>query len=109
MWRSRVGSDQVRGVRFERDRMIPSPRPRRTDESEEYREVTWERIATECLRSAQDGRTGGLRPKEFALSERWRVVLTRGAGLGLIGCPQTSNCKSCEWRRKNMLLDLCDG
>jgi len=44
---SRIGSDQVRGVRFERDRMILSPPPRRTGESEEYREVTWERIATE--------------------------------------------------------------
>jgi hypothetical protein len=44
---SRMGSDQVRGVRFERGRMILSPPPRRTGKSEEYRELTWERIATE--------------------------------------------------------------
>jgi hypothetical protein len=34
---------------------------------------------------------------------------TRGAVLGLIGCPQISNCKSCEWHRKNVPLDLCGG
>jgi hypothetical protein len=44
---SRIGSDQVRGVRFERDLMILSPPPRRAGEREEYRELTWERIATE--------------------------------------------------------------
>jgi Lipocalin-like domain len=44
---SRIGSDQVRGVRFERDHMILSPPPRRTGETEEYREITWERIAAE--------------------------------------------------------------
>jgi lipocalin-like protein len=44
---SRIGSDQVRGVRFERDRMFLSPPPRRTGESEEHRELTWERIAAE--------------------------------------------------------------
>ena len=44
---SRIGSDQVRGVRFERDRMILSPPPRRAGDGEEYRELTWERIATE--------------------------------------------------------------
>jgi hypothetical protein len=44
---SRIGSDQARGVRFERDCMILTPPPRRTGDSEEYREVTWERIATE--------------------------------------------------------------
>lgn len=44
---SRIGSDQVRGVRFDGDRMILSPPPRRTGQREEYRELTWERIATE--------------------------------------------------------------
>ena len=44
---SRIGSDQIRGVRFERDCMILSPPPRRAGGKEEYREITWERIATE--------------------------------------------------------------
>jgi hypothetical protein len=44
---SRIGSDQVRGVRFEEGRMILSPPPRRGADSEEYRELTWERIAPE--------------------------------------------------------------
>jgi hypothetical protein len=44
---SRIGSDQVRGVRFEHDRMILSPPRRRAGERDEYREITWERIATE--------------------------------------------------------------
>ncbi len=44
---SRIGSDQQRGVRFDGDRMILSPPPRRTGEREEYRELTWERIAAE--------------------------------------------------------------
>jgi hypothetical protein len=44
---SRIGSDQVRGVRFEGERMVLIPPPRRTDESEEHREITWERIAAE--------------------------------------------------------------
>jgi Lipocalin-like domain len=44
---SRIGSDQVRGVRFEGDRILLSPPPRRTSESEEYRELSWERIAAE--------------------------------------------------------------
>ena len=44
---SRIGSDQVRGVRFEGDRMILSPSPRQTGQSEEYREITWERLAAE--------------------------------------------------------------
>jgi Lipocalin-like domain len=44
---SRIGSDQVRGVRFEDGRMILSPPPRRMGRSEEYRELTWERIAAE--------------------------------------------------------------
>jgi hypothetical protein len=44
---SRIGSDQLRGVRFEGDRMVLLPPPRRTDAGEEYRELTWERIAAE--------------------------------------------------------------
>ena len=44
---SRIGSDQVRGVRFADGRMILSPPPRCTGGSEEYRELTWERIAAE--------------------------------------------------------------
>jgi hypothetical protein len=42
---SRIGSDQVRGVRFEGERMVIIPPPRRAGESEEHREITWERIA----------------------------------------------------------------
>jgi hypothetical protein len=44
---SRIGSDQVRGVRFEGERIVLIPPPRRTGESEEHREITWERIAAE--------------------------------------------------------------
>jgi len=44
---SRIGSDQVRGVRFTDGRMILSPPPRRGDGGAEYRELTWERIAAE--------------------------------------------------------------
>jgi lipocalin-like protein len=44
----RVGGDQVRGVRFEGERMILTPPPRRTGaNNEEYREIAWERIAAE--------------------------------------------------------------
>ena len=44
---TRIGSDQVRGVRFEGERMVLIPPPRLTGESEEHREITWERIAAE--------------------------------------------------------------
>jgi hypothetical protein len=44
---SRIGSDQVRGVRFEGARLILIPPARRIGESEEHREITWERIAAE--------------------------------------------------------------
>ena len=47
---TRVGSDQVRGVRgvrFEGERMVLIPPPRLTGESEEHREITWEPIAAE--------------------------------------------------------------
>ena len=70
---SRIGSDQVRGVRFEGERMILMPPPRRTGINEEYREITWERIAAEWLPCA-------LVPRDckFALeaqgSRRCRVI-----------------------------------
>ena len=38
-----MGSDQVRGVCFEGERMILVPPPRRT--GEEHRKIMWERIA----------------------------------------------------------------
>src|SRR5712691_4798175 len=41
----RIGSDQVREVSFDGDRMILRPPPRQTEAGEEYRELTWERIA----------------------------------------------------------------
>ena len=44
---NRIGSDQVRGVRFEGERMVLIPPPRRIGEIEEHREITWERIAAE--------------------------------------------------------------
>ena len=44
---SRIGSDHVRGVRFEGESMILVPPPRRTGGYEEYREIAWERIAIE--------------------------------------------------------------
>jgi Lipocalin-like domain len=44
---SRIGSDQVRGVRFEGERMVLSPPPRQTDSGEQFRELTWERIAVD--------------------------------------------------------------
>jgi Lipocalin-like domain len=44
---SRIGSDQVRGVRFEGARMVLIPPPRPIGEDEEHREITWERIAAE--------------------------------------------------------------
>ena len=44
---SRIGSDQVRGVRFEGERMVLSPPPRQSGGVEEHRELIWERIAAE--------------------------------------------------------------
>jgi hypothetical protein len=44
---SRIGSDQVRGVRFEGERMVLIPPPRRTGDIEERRQITRERIAGE--------------------------------------------------------------
>src|SRR6516164_6329722 len=39
---TRIGSDQVRGARFEGERMVFIPPPRGTGESEEHREITWD-------------------------------------------------------------------
>jgi hypothetical protein len=44
---TRIGSDQVREVSFDGARMILRPPPRQTEAGEEYRELTWERIAAE--------------------------------------------------------------
>lgn len=44
---SRIGSDQVREVRFAGDRMILRPPPRLSQGRTEQRELTWERIAAE--------------------------------------------------------------
>jgi hypothetical protein len=44
---SRIGSDQVRGVRFDGERMVLSPPPRQTEAGEQFRELTWERLSTE--------------------------------------------------------------
>ena len=44
---SRIGGDQMRGVRFEGERMILSPPPRATGAGQEHRELTWEKIAAE--------------------------------------------------------------
>jgi hypothetical protein len=43
----RIGSDQVRGVRFEGELVVLSPPPRRSADTEEYRELTWQRISAE--------------------------------------------------------------
>lgn len=44
---ARIGSEQVRDVRFEGDRMILRPPPRPSAHGVEQRELTWERIAPE--------------------------------------------------------------
>ncbi len=44
---SRIGSDQVRGVRFDGEQMILMPPPRGAGPNTEHREITWERIAAE--------------------------------------------------------------
>jgi Lipocalin-like domain len=44
---ARIGSDQVREVSFDGDRMILRPPPRQGEAGEQYREITWERIAAE--------------------------------------------------------------
>jgi hypothetical protein len=44
---SRIGGDQVRGVRFEGERVVLMPPPRQTEAGEQHRELTWEKIAAE--------------------------------------------------------------
>ena len=44
---ARIGSEQVREGSFDGDRMILRPPPRQTEAGEEFRELTWERIAAE--------------------------------------------------------------
>ena len=44
---TRLGSDQVREVSFDGELMILRPPPRQTAAGEEYRELTWQRIAAE--------------------------------------------------------------
>jgi Lipocalin-like domain len=44
---ARIGSEQVRDVRFEGDQMILRPPPRRSGNGPEQRELTWELIAAE--------------------------------------------------------------
>ena len=44
---SRVGSDQVRGVRFEGELVVLSPPPRQSAGQQEYRELSWQRLAAE--------------------------------------------------------------
>ncbi len=41
---ARIGTDQVRDVRFDGERMILRPPPRQSSSGPEQREVTWERI-----------------------------------------------------------------
>jgi len=44
---TRIGSDQVRGVRLEGEFVVLSPPPRRAGSREEYRELTWQKISDE--------------------------------------------------------------
>ena len=44
---SRIGSQQVRGVRFEGERVVLSPPARETGAGQEYRELAWEKLADE--------------------------------------------------------------
>src|ERR1700687_2545598 len=44
---TRLGTDQVREVSFDGERMILRPPPRQGEAGEEHREITWERIAAE--------------------------------------------------------------
>ena len=44
---ARIGSDQVRDVRFDGDRMVLRPPPRPAAGGTEQRELTWERISPE--------------------------------------------------------------
>ncbi len=42
---ARIGTDQVRDVRFEGERMVLRPPPRQGANGPEQREITWERIS----------------------------------------------------------------
>jgi hypothetical protein len=44
---TRIGSEQARDVRFEGNRMVLRPPPRRSGAATEQRELTWELIAAE--------------------------------------------------------------
>ncbi len=44
---ARIGSEQVRDVRFDGDRMILRPPPRRSGDRTEQRELTWELVAAD--------------------------------------------------------------
>lgn len=44
---SRIGTDQMRGVRLDGERMILVPPPRGAGATADHREITWERIAAE--------------------------------------------------------------
>ena len=44
---SRVGGDQVRGVRFEGELVVLTPPPRDKGGAQEYRELSWQRISAE--------------------------------------------------------------
>ena len=45
---SRIGSNQIRGVKFEGELVVLSPPPRRSSGGkQEYRELTWQRISPE--------------------------------------------------------------
>ena len=45
---SRIGGDQVRGVRIESDhRVVLMPPPRQTDAGLQHRELTWEKLSDE--------------------------------------------------------------
>ena len=44
---SRIGGDQVRGVRQEGDLVVLSPPPRHSAGKQEYRELTWKKISDE--------------------------------------------------------------
>jgi hypothetical protein len=44
---TRIGGDQVREARFEGERLILRPPPRKSAAGDEYRELTWERISAE--------------------------------------------------------------
>ena len=44
---ARIGSDQVRGVRFDGELMVLSPPPRQSAGGGEHRELAWQRISPE--------------------------------------------------------------